>query len=212
MAKGILGRKIGMIQIFNAQGQIVPVTVIDVTENVILQQKTIEKDSYVSTQIGFDSKKPANTNKPEQGHVKAANTAPKRFVKEIRFDERTQNELSALPVGTVLDINLFKAGDVIDVTGTSKGKGFQGNIKRHNQSRGSMSHGSRYHRGPGSLGAIKGKVKGKNLPGQMGNETVTIQNLEIVGVNAEQQVLLVSGSVPGPKNGLVVIKTAVKSY
>lgn len=210
MAKGILGRKLGMTQIFNEDGHLVPVTVIDVANNVVLQQKTVETDGYVATQLGFEDKREKLSNKPEQGHVAKANTAPKRFVKEIRFD-RTLNELTELAVGSVVSTDIFNEGDVIDVTGTSKGKGFAGAIKRHNQSRGPMSHGSRYHRGPGSMGAIKGNMKGKNLPGHMGHETTTVQNLVVVGVDKERELLLVKGSVPGPKKGLVVVRTAIKS-
>lgn len=210
MAKGILGRKLGMTQVWNADGQLVPVTVIDVAQNVVLQQKTVETDGYVATQIGFEDKREKLSNKPEQGHVAKANTAPKRFIKEIRFNE-TLNELAGLAVGTVVSGNIFKAGEFIDVTGTSKGKGFAGVIKRHNQNRGPMAHGSMYHRSPGSMGAIKGNMKGKNLPGHMGAEQVTVQNLVVVAFDAEREVLLVSGSVPGPNNGLVVVRTAIKS-
>lgn len=210
MAKGILGRKLGMTQIFNEDGHLVPVTVIDVANNVVLQQKTVETDGYVATQLGFEDKREKLSNKPEQGHVAKANTAPKRFVKEIRFD-KTLNEMTELAVGSVVSTDIFNEGDVIDVTGTSKGKGFAGAIKRHNQSRGPMAHGSRYHRGPGSMGAIKGNMKGKNLPGHMGHETKTVQNLVVVGVDKERELLLVKGSVPGPRKGLVVVRTAIKS-
>ncbi len=211
MAKGILGRKLGMTQIFDENGVLVPVTVIDVADNVVLQQKTIETDGYVATQIGFETKREKLSNKPEQGHVKKANTAPKRFIREIRFKEELKNELLDLAVGDLVKNELFQVGEEIDVTGTSKGKGFAGSIKRHNQSRGPMTHGSRYHRSPGSMGAVKGKLKGKNLPGQMGAEQVTIQNLKIAGVDVENQLLLISGSVPGPQKGLVIVRSAVKS-
>ncbi|PKK87589.1 MAG: 50S ribosomal protein L3 [Tenericutes bacterium HGW-Tenericutes-8] len=210
MAKGILGRKLGMTQIFNENGHLVPVTVIDVAQNVVLQQKTVETDGYVATQIGFEDKREKLSNKPEQGHVAKADTAPKRFIKEIRFNE-TLNELADLAVGAVVSGDIFKAGESIDVTGTSKGKGFEGSIKRHNQSRGPMTHGSRYHRSPGSMGAIKGNMKGKNLPGHMGHEQVTVQNLSVVAFDSEREVLLVSGSVPGPTKGLVVVRSAIKS-
>jgi large subunit ribosomal protein L3 len=210
MAKGILGRKLGMTQIFNENGHLIPVTVIDVAQNVVLQQKTVETDGYVATQIGFEDKREKLSNKPEQGHVAKANTAPKRFIKEIRFNE-TLNELADLAVGSVVSGDIFAAGELIDVTGTSKGKGFEGTIKRHNQSRGPMTHGSRYHRGPGSMGAIKGNMKGKNLPGHMGHEQVTVQNLAVVAYDSEREVLLVSGSVPGPNKGFVVVKSAIKS-
>ncbi|CCV64927.1 50S ribosomal protein L3 [Alteracholeplasma palmae J233] len=211
MAKGILGRKIGMTQVFDENGVLIPVTVIDVADNVVLQQKTVEIDGYVATQVGFESKRETLSNKPELGHVKKANTAPKRFVKEIRFKEELTNELANLEAGNSVDLNLFAAGEVVDVTGTSKGQGFAGAIKRHNQSRGPMTHGSRYHRRPGSMGPIKGNMKGKNLPGQMGNEQVTVQNLKVVAVDTENEVLLISGSIPGPKKGFVVVKSAIKS-
>ncbi|MGI6781732.1 MAG: 50S ribosomal protein L3 [Acholeplasmataceae bacterium] len=209
MSKGILGRKIGMTQIFNENGHLIPVTVVDVADNVVLQQKTLEVDGYVATQVGYDTKRETLANKPEMGHVAKANSAPKRFVKEIRFKEG-QNELAALEVGATISPDIFSEGEVVDVTGTSKGKGFQGNIKRHNQRMGFKSHGSRYHRGPGSMGAVKGRLKGKSLPGQMGNVRVTVQNLKIVKVDVEKQVLLISGSIPGPNKGLVMIKSAVK--
>ena len=211
MAKGILGRKLGMTQIFDENGAIIPVTVIDVADNVVLQQKTVETDGYVATQVGFETKRDKLSNKPEQGHVKKANTAPKRFIREIRFNEELKNELVDLAVGDLVKNELFAQGEEVDVTGTSKGKGFAGSIKRHNQTRGPMTHGSRYHRRPGSMGAIKGKLKGKNLPGHMGHETVTIQNLRIAAVDVENQLLLISGSVPGPNKGLVMVKTAIKS-
>lgn len=211
MAKGILGRKLGMTQIFDENGVLVPVSVIDVADNVVLQQKTVETDGYVATQVGFETKREKLSNKPEQGHVKKANTAPKRFVKEIRFKEELANELVDLAVGDLVKTDLFVVGETVDVTGTSKGKGFAGSIKRHNQHRGPMTHGSRYHRGSGSMGPIKGNMKGKNLPGHMGHERVTIQNLKVAGVDVENQLLLISGSVPGPKKGLVIVRSAVKS-
>jgi len=209
MAKGILGKKLGMTQVFDADGVLIPVTVVDVSDNVVLQQKTIETDGYVATQVGFDTKREKLSNKPEIGHVKKANTAPKRFVREIRF-EALNNELASLEVGAVINADIFQAGDIIDVTGTSKGKGYAGAIKRHNQHRGPMTHGSMYHRAPGSMGPIKGKLKGKNLPGHMGVEKVTVQNLKVVAVDTERQLLLISGSVPGPTKGYVVVKTSLK--
>lgn len=211
MAKGILGRKIGMTQIFDENGVLVPVTVVDVADNVVLQQKTVEADGYAATQVGFETKRDKLSNKPEQGHVKKANTAPKRFVKEIRFKEELENELADLAVGDLVKNDMFEIGEIVDVTGISKGKGFTGTIKRHNQSRGPMTHGSRYHRGPGSMGPIKGNLKGKGLPGHMGAEQVTIQNLKIAGVDVDNQLLLINGSVPGPSKGLVIVKSAVKS-
>jgi len=210
MAKGILGRKIGMTQIFDENSVLIPITVVEVGDNVVLQQKTVEIDGYVATQVGFESKREKLSNKPEKGHVTKANTTPKRFVREIRFPH-DENELSSLALGEEVKIDLFKEGDFVDVTGKSKGKGFAGSIKRHNQSRGPMTHGSRYHRGPGSMGPIKGNMKGKNLPGHMGDVKVTIQNLKIVRVDTENKLLLISGNVPGPKKGLVIVRSAVKN-
>lgn len=209
MAKGILGRKVGMTQLFDENGVLVPITVVETTPNVVLQKKTIENDGYESIQVGLEDKREKLSNKPEMGHVSKANTAPKRFIKEFRFLEGL-GEMANFEIGQEIKCDIFESGEVVDVTGTSKGKGFQGNIKRHGQSRGPMSHGSRYHRRPGSMGAVKGKLKGKNLPGQMGGEQVTIQNLSIVKVDTERDLLLIRGSIPGAKKSLVVIKTAVK--
>lgn len=210
MAKGILGRKIGMTQIFDENNRLVPVTVVDVSDNVVLQQKTVETDGYVATQVGFESKRESLSNKPEMGHIAKANTAPKRFVREIRFPHE-ENELSQLSVGDVVATDIFNIGEPVDVTGISKGKGFQGVIKRHNQRTGPMTHGSRFHRKPGSMGAVKGNIKGKKLPGQMGNVRVTIQNLSVAGVDTENNVLLIRGSVPGPRKGFVIINSAIKN-
>lgn len=200
-----------MTQIFNEKGFLIPITVVDVSDNVVLQQKNIEKDGYSSTQLGFSSKREKLSTKPSLGHFKNAKTSPKRFIKEICFQNTIENELSSLQLGTILSINLFKKGDIVDVTGVSKGKGFAGSIKRHNQSRGPESHGSRYHRRPGSMGPIKGKLKGKKLPGQMGFKTSTVQNLEIVSVDDKQEIFLIKGSIPGPKKGFLLIKTAIKT-
>lgn len=208
MTKGILGKKVGMTQIFTANGELIPVTVIEATPNVVLQKKTVETDGYEAIQLGFDTKREKLSNKPEQGHASKANTAPKRFVKE--FDGVSLDEYE---VGSEIKVDIFAAGDVVDVTGTSKGKGFQGSIKRHGFSRGPMSHGSRYHRGSGSMGMASdaSKVfKGKELPGRMGGNTVTMQNLEVVKVDAEHNVILVKGNVPGPKKGLVKLTTSIK--
>ena len=205
--KGILGRKAGMTQVFTHDGKLIPVTVVEVEPNVVMQVKTVEKDGYNAIQLGVFEKKEKNSNKPSVGHAKKANTTPKRFLKEIRDVEGSYN------LGDQLSANIFEAGEVVDVTGTSKGKGFEGTIKRHNQSRGPMTHGSRYHRGPGSLGTMLPKrvLKGKNLPGHMGHETITIQNLEIIEANADENYILVSGNIPGAKNSLVLIKQAVKN-
>lgn len=205
--KGILGRKVGMTQMFTKDGKLIPVTVVSVEPNVVMQVKTVETDGYSAVQLGVFEKKEKNANKPEQGKAKKANTTPKRFLKEIRDME------GSFAIGDKVDAGVFAVGDVVDVTGTSKGKGFQGTIKRHNQSRGPMTHGSHYHRGPGSLGTMLPKrvLKGKNLPGHMGSETVTIQNLEIIEVNTNENYVLVSGNIPGPKQSLVLIKSAVKN-
>ena len=205
--KGILGRKAGMTQVFTKEGKLIPVTVVEVEPNVVMQVKTVEKDGYSAIQLGVFDKKEKNSSKPSIGHAKKANTTPKRFLKEIRDVEGSYN------LGDTLSANIFEVGEVVDVTGTSKGKGFEGTIKRHNQSRGPMTHGSRYHRGPGSLGTMLPKrvLKGKNLPGHMGHETITIQNLEIIEANASENYILVSGNIPGAKNSLVLIKSAVKN-
>lgn len=205
--KGILGRKLGMTQVFTAEGNVIPVTVIEAGPCVVMQKKDLENDGYESIQIGFADKKEKNANKPEAGHAKKANTAPKRYVREIRGVD-----LASVEVGQELKADIFAEGEFVDVTGISKGKGFQGNIKRWGQSRGPMSHGSRYHRRPGSMGSIQANrvPKGKRLPGHMGHDTVTIQKLEIVKVDAERNVLLVKGSIPGPKKGFLQIKQSVK--
>ena len=212
MAKGILGRKLGMTQIFDAAGNLVPVTIVDCSSNVVLQQKTVENDGYVAVQVGCCDKKVNLSNKPEQGHVAKANTAPKRFIREFRFSEAQGNDLLSYNVGQEIKVDIFAAGDIVDVTGTSKGKGFAGTIKRYNHARLRMTHGvSACHREVGSMGAIKGNMKGKKLPGHMGSETVTLQNLTIAKVDSERELILVRGNVPGPKKGFVVIKTAVKA-
>ncbi|QMS85179.1 50S ribosomal protein L3 [Xianfuyuplasma coldseepsis] len=208
MAKGILGTKVGMTQVFNEDGKLVPVTVVSCEPNVVLQKKTMENDGYESIQLGYKDKRVKLANKPELGHFAKSNSNPKRYLQEVRGPE-----LYNFEVGQEITVKIFTEGEVVDVTGTSKGKGFAGSIKRHNQHRGPMGHGSHYHRGPGSMGPIDpNHVRpGKNLPGHMGHETVTIQNLEIVKVDVERNVLLIKGSVPGPKKGLVYVKHAVKS-
>ena len=205
--KGILGRKAGMTQVFTKEGKLIPVTVVEVQPNTVMQVKTVETDGYNAVQLGVFDKKEKNSSKPSIGHAKKANTTPKRFLKEIRNLEGSYN------LGDTIDAGVFEVGEVVDVTGTSKGKGFEGTIKRHNQHRGPMTHGSRYHRGPGSLGTMLPKrvLKGKNLPGHMGHETITIQNLEIIEVNPNENYVLVSGNIPGPKKSLVLIKSAIKN-
>ncbi len=204
--KGILGRKVGMTEVFTKDGKLIPVTVVEITPNVVTQVKSKETDGYDAIQVAAVDKKEKRANKAEIGHVKKANTTPKRFLKEIRNVEGTYN------LGDTIDAGIFEAGEYVDVTGTSKGKGFTGVIKRHNQSRGPETHGSRYHRRPGSMGTMRPMrvMKGKKLSGHMGVETVTIQNLEIIEVNPSLQYILVSGSIPGAKNSMVFIKSAVK--
>ncbi|MCH1626083.1 50S ribosomal protein L3 [Fredinandcohnia quinoae] len=208
MTKGILGRKIGMTQVFVGNGELVPVTVIEATPNVVLQKKSVETDGYEAIQIGFDDKREKLSNKPEKGHVAKANTGTKRFVRELRGVSLEQFE-----VGQEVKVDIFAEGDIVDVTGKSKGKGFQGAIKRHGQSRGPMSHGSRYHRRPGSMGPVAPNrvFKNKLLPGRMGGERVTVQNLEIVKVDTERNLLLVKGNVPGARKSVITIKSAVKA-
>ena len=205
--KGILGRKIGMTEKFTTNGKVIPVTVIEVEPNVITQIKTVENDGYNAVQLAIVDKKENRATKSEIGHAKKAGVAPKRFLKEIRVEDVTQYEL-----GSTIKADTFEVGEKVDVTGTSKGKGFAGVIKRHNQSRGPETHGSRYHRRPGSMGTMRPMrvLKGKKLAGHMGSETVTIQNLEIIAVNTEDNYILVSGNVPGAKNSLVLIKSTVK--
>lgn len=205
--KGILGKKIGMTQVFTKEGKLIPVTVIEVEPNVVTQIKTVEKDGYEAVQLATESIREGLSNKPAMGHTNKANTSPKRFLREIRgvnVDEYT--------LGQTIGVDIFSEGEMVDVTGTSKGKGFQGVIKRHNQTRGPMGHGSQYHRGVGSLGTMLPMhvLKGKKMPGQMGNVQRTVQNLEVVSIDTENNVILIKGNVPGPKKSLVMIRTAVK--
>lgn len=212
MAKGILGRKLGMTQIFNAAGDLIPVTIIDCTSNVVLQQKNVENDGYQAVQVGVSDKREKVSNKPEMGHVAKANTAPKRFVREFRFSEAQGNELVSYTVGQEVKCDIFSEGEVVDVVGISKGKGFAGTIKRYNAQRQRMTHGvSASHRQVGSMGPIKGNMKGKHMPGHMGVDKVTLQNLTIAKVDSERNLILIKGNVPGPKLGFVEIKTAVKA-
>ena len=205
--KGILGRKIGMTQVFTNSGKLIPVTVVSVEPNVVTQIKTTENDGYEAIQLGFDTKREKLTTKAALGHTNKANTTPKRFFKEIKGVD-----INEYTLGQEIKADIFTAGEVVDVTGTTKGKGFQGVIKRHGQSRGPMGHGSHYHRRPGSLGTMRPMrvIPGKKLPGHMGGLTVTIQNLEIVAVIPEENVILVKGNVPGANKSLVFIKSSVK--
>ena len=206
--KGILGKKLGMTQIFTEEGIVVPVTVVEAGPNVVTQVKTVEKDGYNAIQVGFEDAKEKSLNKPQKGHLAAANVL-KKHLKEFRVDA-----VEEFTVGQEIKADLFAAGEKIDVTGTSKGKGFQGPIKRHGQSRGPESHGSRYHRRPGSMGACSypGRVfKNKKLAGHMGSVKVTVQNLEVVRIDAEKNLILVKGAIPGAKGSVVTIKEAVKA-
>ena len=206
--KGILGKKIGMTQVFTKDGKLIPVTVVEVEPNVVTQIKTVEKDGYDAIQLGTETIREKLSNKPQMGHTKKANTEPKRFLREIRGVN-----VNDYTLGQTIGVDIFEEGEIVDVTGTSKGKGFQGVIKRHGQSRGPMGHGSHYHRRPGSLGTMRPMrvIPGKKLPGHMGQLTVTIQNLEIVAVDAKENVILVKGNIPGAKQSLVFIKTSTKT-
>ena len=209
MKKAIIGKKIGMTQIFDEAGKVIPVTVIEAGPCTIAQVKTVETDGYDAIQLGFGEVKESKVNRPEKGHFAKANIAPKKHLREFRVDS-----IESYKVGDEVKADLFAAGDKIDVQGTTKGKGFQGVIKRHGQHRGPMAHGSMYHRRPGSMGSTStpGRVfKGKKLPGHMGVQTVTIQNLDVVAVDMDKNVILVKGSVPGVKGAILKIKTSVKA-
>ena len=206
--KGLLGKKVGMTQIFTEQGEVIPVTVVEAGPVVVTQIKTTEKDGYTAIQVGFEDAKEKALNKPQKGHLAAANTL-KKHLKEFRVDS-----VDGYTVGQEIKADLFAAGELIDVTGISKGKGFQGPIKRHGQSRGPETHGSRYHRRPGSMGACSypGRVfKNKKLAGHMGSVKVTVQNLEVVRVDADKNFILVKGAIPGAKGSVVTLKEEVKA-
>lgn len=205
--KGILGRKIGMTEKFTTDGKVIPVTVVEVEPNVITQIKTVETDGYNAIQLAYGDKKEKNATKAEIGHAKKAGVSPKRFLKELRVESTEGYSL-----GSTIAADTFEVGEKVDVTGTSKGKGFTGVISRWGQSRGPETHGSRYHRRPGSMGTLRPMrvFKGKKLAGHKGSETVTIQNLEIIEVCVKDNYILVSGNIPGPKQSLVLIKSAVK--
>ena len=208
MKKAILATKVGMTQIFNENGSLIPVTVLQATPNVVTQVKTVENDGYAAVQVGFGEIRDVLVNKPRKGHFAQAGVANKRFLKEFKFENAAE-----YTVGQEIKADIFAEGDKIDATGTSKGKGFQGAIKRHGLSRGPMKHGSKYHRHAGSNGpaTTPGRVfKGKHMPGQMGAVKVTVQNLEVVKVDVENNLLLVKGAVPGPKKALLVLKETVK--
>ena len=207
--KTIIGKKVGMTQIFDEKGKVIPVTVIEAGPCLVAQVKSVETDGYNAIQLGFGDVKESKLNKPEKGHFAKAKLALKKHLREFRLDS-----VDGVNVGDEIKVDTFQTGDKIDVQGTSKGKGFQGVIKRHGQSRGPMGHGSMYHRRPGSMGptSTPGRVfKGKKLPGHMGRVTVTIQNLDVVKVDLDKNVILVKGSVPGAKGAILKIKSAVKA-
>lgn len=209
MKKAILGKKLGMTQIFTEDGNLIPVTVIQAGPCPVVQKKTTEVDGYNAVQVGFEDKKEKRSNKPEKGHFAKANVSVKKYLKELKLENAAE-----LNVGDELKVDQFADGELLDVTGTSKGHGYAGTIKRWGTHRGPTTHGSHYHRGPGSLGACSSPsrvFKGKKLPGHMGVNTVTIQNLDLIKVDTERNLLLVKGSVPGPKGGLLVVKNAVKA-
>lgn len=209
MKKAILGKKLGMTQLFREDGSLIPVTVIEAGPCVVVQKKTVDTDGYESVQIGFSDKSEKKMNKPMKGHFDKAGVAYKAFLKEFRLDD-----CSVLNVGDVIKADTFEAGEAVDVTGKSKGHGFSGTIKRYGTHRGPMTHGSGYHRGVGSLGACSSPsrvFKGKKLPGHYGNTTVTVQNLDVAKVDAERNLILIKGAVPGPRGGLISIKNTVKS-
>ena len=209
MNKGLIGKKLGMTQIFDEQGKVIPVTVIEAGPCVVAQVKTVETDGYNAIQLGFGDVKESKINKPEKGHFAKSKLTPKKHLREFRLDS-----VENINVGDELKADTFTAGDQLDIQGTSKGKGFQGVIKRHGQSRGPMGHGSMYHRRPGSMGSTStpGRVfKGKRLPGHMGANTITIQNLEVVSVDLDKNVILVKGSVPGANGAILKIKQSVKA-
>lgn len=206
--KGILGKKVGMTQIFNEDRVLVPVTVLEVEPMVVVQKKTVENDGYNAVQFGTGYVKEKHVIKPLKGHFAKANVTARKHLKEFRVED-----VAAYEVGQEVKADIFEIGSMVDVTGMSKGKGFQGVIKRHGQSRGPMAHGSRYHRRPGSMGNASDAArvfKGKNLPGHMGHVQVTVQNLEVVRVDVENNMLLLKGAVPGPKGGMITIKESVK--
>ena len=210
MAKGILGKKIGMTQIFEADGKMIPVTVVEAGPCLVIQNKTEETDGYNAVQLGFGELKEKHTSKPMKGHFDKAGVTPVKFVRELRLSAPSE-----YTVGQKISAEIFTAGELIDATGISRGKGFAGTIKRHNFARGPMAHGSKSHREPGSMGPRMsgpgGKVfKGKKLPGHMGAEKVTVQRLTVVRVDAERNLMLIKGAIPGPKKGLVIIRNTVK--
>jgi len=210
VAKGLLGKKIGMTQIFASDGKVVPVTVVEASPNLITQVKSVESDGYNALQIGGGVVKDKKVTKAQKGHFEKANVKPVKFLREVRLPNAPEQK-----VGDTITVDVFAEGEIVDVVGTSKGKGFAGTIKRHNFSRGPMGHGSKSHREPGSMGPRisggGGKVfKGKKLPGRMGGERVTVQCLTVARVDVERNLILIKGAIPGPKNATVLIRNTVK--
>ena len=210
MAKGLLGKKLGMTKIFTPEGKVVPVTVLEAGQTVVLQNRTVENDGYNAVQLGYGAVKDKKVTRPLKGHFAKAGAKPVRFIREVRLPAASE-----YTVGQFIGADVFSAGELVDVTGTAKGKGFAGGIKRHNFRRGPMAHGSKSHREPGSIGPRMsgggGKVfKGKKLPGQMGGQKVTVQRLSVVRVDNERNLILIKGAVPGPKGSYVVIRNTVK--
>lgn len=208
MKKAIIGRKIGMTQIFDESGKVIPVSVVLAGPNVVVQKKVVEKEGYSAIQVGYEDVREKLVNKPLKGHFAKANIPAKRFLKELRLEDAEKYN-----VGDVLKADVFKTGEKVDVSGVSKGKGYQGTIKRWNAHRGPMTHGSKYHRAVGSMGASSDPsrtFKNKHMPGHMGNVNVTVQNLEVVRVDADRNIILIRGGIPGPRKGLVMIKDSVK--
>lgn len=210
MAKGILGKKLGMTQIFTPKGEVIPVTVVEAGSSVVLQNKTVESDGYNAVQLGFGTVKDKKVTKPMKGHFAKASAKPVKFIRELRLPSAPEHN-----VGDVIGVDIFGEGELIDVTGTAKGKGFAGGIKRHNFARGPMGHGSKSHREPGTIGPRMsgggGKVfKGKKLPGRMGGHKVTVQRLTVAKVDAARNLILIKGAVPGPKGSFIIIRNTVK--
>ncbi len=210
MAKGILGKKLGMTQIFTDKGEVIPVTVVEAGASVVLQNKTVESDGYNAVQLGFGLIKDKKATKPMKGHFAKAGAKPVKFIRELRLPSAPE-----YTVGETIGVDVFSEGEIIDVTGTAKGKGFAGGIKRHHFKRGTMGHGSKSHREPGTIGSRMsgggGKVfKGKKLPGRMGGNKVTVQGLKVAKVDAARNLILIKGAVPGPRGSFVVIRDTVK--
>ena len=208
MSKGILGKKIGMTQVFTTEGRVVPVTVVEAGPCPVVQKKTVATDGYNAIQVGFSMLRESLSNKPRKGHFQKASLKPMRYVREFKVADVENYE-----IGQEVKVDLFAVGDKLDVVGTSKGKGFAGMIKRHNGSRGPMAHGSKYHRRTGYLGA-KGPARvfrGRELPGRMGGERVTVQNLEVIRIDVDKNLILIKGAVPGANKSLLILKPSVKA-